>query len=87
MIEAEPSGPGKHYGLAQFFIEWDVRLGPGYLGGLVADAAHPLAAYVDGTRRSGDPGAIELTPGTEIAIVYGKAPDRIPSAYALPAGN
>lgn len=83
VIEAEPSGSGKHYVLAQFFIEWGVRLGPFYLGGLTVDATHPLAAYVDGAPRSGDPGAIELTSGTEIAIVYGKAPERIPSTSSL----
>ena len=87
ILEVQPSVAGRRYSLGQFFIEWDVRIDPAHLGAFTADATHPLVVYVDGVRDSGDPAAIELTPRTEIAVVYGKAPPRIPARYAFPAGG
>ncbi len=87
ILELQPFVAGRRFALGQFFVEWDVRIDPAHLGAFTVDATHPLAAYVDGVRNSGDPAAIELKPGTEIAVVYGKAPAEIPARYALRTGG
>ncbi|MEV0407305.1 hypothetical protein [Actinoallomurus sp. NPDC050550] len=84
-IEVASSDPDKRFVLGQLFIEWDVRLTPAFLGGLTVDAAHPLTAFVDGARVTGDPASIELTPHREVALVYGAPPPRVPSSYVFPA--
>lgn len=55
--------------LGQFFTEWGVKL--------------PAKAkvYVDGKRFKGDPHAIQLKDKREIAVVIGKAPNKIPSKF------
>lgn len=86
-LEVESSGADKRYVLGQLFVEWDVRLGPAYLGGLTVDATHNLTAFVNGTEVSGDPARIELVPHREIALVYGTPPSKIPNTYGFPAGS
>ena len=63
--------------LGQFFTEWNVRLMPS----CVDDYCKRVAVYVDGTRFRGDPRTIALTDRKEIAIVVGKPPASIPSAF------
>jgi hypothetical protein len=55
--------------LGQFFTEWGVKL--------------PARAklYVDGKRFKGDPHTIQLKDKREIAVVIGKAPNKIPSKF------
>jgi hypothetical protein len=84
LLEVSSADPSKRYILGQLFIEWDVRLSPTYLGGFTADATHPLAAYVNGVKSIGDPGTIELVPRSEIAVVYGTSPPKIPVSYTFP---
>lgn len=72
--------------LGQFFDVWGVRLTQNSIGGYVADAAHPLKLYVNGTEYTGDFRTLELKSKDVIAIVYGSEPAEIPSTYALPAG-
>lgn len=62
--------------LGQFFIEWDVELGPGRVG-----EYSDVKVYVDGEKFDGDPREIELSDRREIAIVIGSAPDAIPAEF------
>jgi hypothetical protein len=71
------------YSLGQFFGAWGVYLSKRCLGGLCAKR---LQVFVNGRRLSGNPANLILRKHQEIAIVYGKAPHRIPSAYAWPPG-
>ncbi len=66
--------------LGELFTEWAVALTPTCVGGYCKPKA-PIAFYVDGKRYSGDPSAITLTDRKEIAIVIGKPPGSIPSAF------
>jgi hypothetical protein len=63
--------------LGQFFIEWRVRLTRRCVGGYCGD----VRFYLDGRRFRGDPRAIRLVDRLEIAIVIGKPPASIPSAF------
>jgi hypothetical protein len=66
--------------LGQFFTEWNVRL----TGNCVASFCKPktkIAVYLDGTKYTGDPRAIELKDRREIAIVIGPKPSHIPSKF------
>jgi hypothetical protein len=62
--------------LGQFFIEWDVELGPGRVG-----EYSDVKVYVDGQKFDDDPREIELSDRREIAIVIGSAPDDIPAEF------
>jgi hypothetical protein len=62
--------------LGQFFIEWNVALAPGRVGDY-----DKVKMYVDGQALDGDPRKIELSDGTEIAIVIGEPPGEIPSEF------
>jgi hypothetical protein len=66
--------------LGQFFIEWKVRLNRTCVGNFCKPATK-IAVYVNGARYTGDPRSIQLKDKREIAIVIGKPPGRIPSAF------
>jgi hypothetical protein len=76
------------YTLGQVLTEWGVALSATQVGGLHADAAHVLAAYVDGQRFSGDPATIKLQRHLEIALWYGPSDQtpKVPSSYKFPEG-
>ncbi|GAA2145501.1 hypothetical protein GCM10009760_34230 [Kitasatospora kazusensis] len=78
------------FSLGQFMTEWQVSLSAGHLGGLAADSAHTLTAYVNGKPVAGDPAAITLGAHDEIALVYGTAGEnaqvQVPGSYSFPAG-
>jgi hypothetical protein len=63
--------------LGQFFTEWGVRLTDSCVEKYCSP--HPIAFYVDGTRYSQDPRAIELSGQREIAVVIGTPPAHIPA--------
>jgi hypothetical protein len=63
--------------LGQFFIEWDVRLDASCVDDYCTTDTD-IAVYVDGDRFHGNPADIPLTDLTEIAIVIGSPPERIP---------
>jgi hypothetical protein len=42
-----------------------------------------VLVYVDGELYEGDPAAIELTDGKEIAIVIGTPPEKIPASFGF----
>jgi hypothetical protein len=65
--------------LGQFFIEWGVRLDRRCVGGYCKPDS--IRVYVNGRRYLGDPRQILLADQTEIAIVIGSLPKKIPSAF------
>jgi hypothetical protein len=75
--ESQRTDPNR---LGAFFTEWAVKLTPACVGGYCAPKT-PIAFYVDGERYPGDPRAITLTNGREIAIVIGTPPSSIPDAF------
>jgi hypothetical protein len=66
--------------LGQFFSEWGLRFDRNCLDGFCKPKA-PIAVFVDGKLYTGDPRTIELSNGTEIAIVIGTPPSSIPSKF------
>jgi hypothetical protein len=64
--------------LGQLFKEWGVRLDRSCVGGFCRPRA-PIAVFVDGSRYKGNPQAIGLADGREIAIVIGSPPAEIPT--------
>jgi hypothetical protein len=62
--------------LGQFFQEWGVTLSADCLKDRCAPGS--VTAYVNGQKVDGDPAAIKLADGAEIALVVGKAPSKIP---------
>jgi hypothetical protein len=65
--------------LGQFFQEWGVKLSADCLQDRCAPGS--VSAYVNGQKVDGDPSAIKLADGTEIALVVGKAPSKIPDKF------
>jgi hypothetical protein len=73
--------------LGQFFGVWGVRLSKSCIGGYCAKPGTPLKFYVNGKPFLGNPNNIVLRQHQEFAIVYGKAPKKIPSSYKFLAGE
>jgi len=65
--------------LGQFFTEWNVRLSPRCVGGYCKPDS--IVVYVDGKRYTRNPRDILLADRTEIAIVIGTPPKRIPKRF------
>jgi hypothetical protein len=65
--------------LGQFFVEWNVRLTPRCVGGYCKPDS--IEVFVNGRRYAGDPRKILLVNHTEIAIVIGTPPKKIPSKF------
>ncbi len=66
--------------LGQFFTEWKVRLNRSCVAGF-CKPSNRISVYVDGDRYTGDPRSIALKDKREIAIVIGRPPGHIPSAF------
>lgn len=66
--------------LGQFFEQLDVPLDASCVDEYCMPDT-PVAVYVDGEPRSGDPADIVLGDGQEIAIVIGTPPDEIPDSF------
>jgi hypothetical protein len=73
--ESKTSTPNR---LGQLFTQWAVSLTNTCVGGYCKPKASILI-YENGKLFDGDPNAIELTDGKEIAIVIGTPPAEIPS--------
>jgi hypothetical protein len=61
IVHVESAKP-QPFTLGQVFTEWGVALSATQIGGLHADAAHEVRAYVNGRRFTGDPATIALKP-------------------------
>jgi hypothetical protein len=70
--------------LGDFFDIWGAPLTGGRLLSFGVSAARPLRAFVDGRVTEGDPRAIELKDGREIALVLGRSPRTVPATFAFP---
>jgi hypothetical protein len=75
------SAETKPYTLGMFMGVWGLRFSPTCIGGYCATASKPLHVYLDGKLYSGNPNDLILKNHQEIAIVYGKAPAKIPSTF------
>jgi hypothetical protein len=71
--------------LGDFFDIWGAPLTGGRLLSFAVTPDRPLRAFVDGRLMEGDPRAIELTDGREIALVLGRRPPTIPARFAFAA--
>ena len=89
VVHIEAGRAGQKFTLGQLFTQWDVRLSANQLGGLRADGANTLSAYVDGTKAAGNPAHLRVAPHQEIALVYGPADQvvDVPSDYAFAQGD
>lgn len=81
VLHVESPDPNALYILGQLFNEWNVRLDQSSIGGLTADAGHPLAVYVNGRKVEGNPAALPLQEHAEIALVYGPQTTPPPATY------
>jgi hypothetical protein len=68
------------YTLGHLFGLWGVRLTDACVGGYCEPDAE-VRVYVDGALTAVAPPEERLTPGAEIAVVVGAAPDPVPSGY------
>jgi hypothetical protein len=78
LLHTETSKPTPNR-LGEFFVEWGVRLDRSCVGGYCSPDS--IQFYVNGKRYSGDPRMILLADHTEIAIVIGSLPPKIPSTF------
>jgi len=65
--------------LGEFFVEWNVRLDRRCVGGYCKPDS--ILVLVNGKRYTGDPRRILLVNHTEIAIVIGSLPKRVPTKF------
>jgi hypothetical protein len=66
--------------LGQFFVEWGVRLDAKCVASYCKPKT-PIRVYVNGKPYSGDPRKILLRDRSEIAVVIGKPPAKIPAVW------
>jgi hypothetical protein len=78
LIHTETTSPHPN-SLGEFFVEWGVRLDASCVGGYCKPDS--ILVYVNGKLFTGDPRTILLANHTEIAIVIGSLPSRIPKAF------
>jgi hypothetical protein len=69
------------YTLGQFFGVWGLRLSKTCIGAYCATTTTPFKVYLDGKPYTGDPNDLVLKNHEEIAIVYGKPPNKMPDTY------
>jgi hypothetical protein len=77
-VEAPQAYP---YTLGQFFGIWGLNLNRKCIGGLCAKPGSPLKVWVNGHPFRADPTRLILESAQEIAIAYGKPPDKIPKTF------
>jgi hypothetical protein len=70
--------------LGDFFDIWGAPLTSGRLLTFGVSAGRPLRAFVNGKPVGGDPRAIRLVDGREIALVLGLRPRSVPDRFAFP---
>jgi hypothetical protein len=72
----------RKFSLGEFFGVWGVRLTNDCIGGYCRPKT-PWKLYINGAPYSGDPSKVVLIKHQEFAFVVGKAPKKIPTAYAF----
>lgn len=78
LLHTETSKPTPNR-LGEFFVEWGVRLDRTCVGGYCNPDS--ILIYVNGKRYTGDPRRILLADHTEIAILIGSLPAKIPGKF------
>jgi len=78
LLHTETTKPNPNT-LGQFFVEWNVRLDTRCVGGYCKPDS--IVVYVNGKAYTGDPRRILLADRTEIAIVIGTPPKKIPKDF------
>jgi hypothetical protein len=76
----------RSFALGDLFDIWGAPLTARRLLGFPIGPGRPLRAFVDGRRAGGDPRAIALRDGREIALVAGRRPARIPARFTPRGG-
>ena len=79
VLHTETSKPTPNR-LGQFFVEWGVRLDAKCVATYCAPKT-PIHIYVNGKEQKGDPRQILLRNQSEIAVVIGKPPAKIPATW------
>jgi hypothetical protein len=79
VLHTETSKPTPNK-LGEFFVEWGVRLDSKCVGTYCAPKT-PIHVYVNGKEQKGDPRRILLRDHSEIAVVVGKPPAKIPATW------
>ena len=64
-----------------------MALTPEYLGGLRTSRSDPVVVYFNGSRVTGQPGSVMLTPHLVIAVTYRPGAVAVPASYPFPAGT
>jgi len=89
IIHVDSASDQSVFTLGQFFDVWQVALGPRRLGGLQATRHDPVTVYLNGSRVTGPPGSVMLTPHQEIAVTCRPGSGfrtAVPAGYAFPPG-
>jgi hypothetical protein len=78
----------RQFSLGEFFSEWQVSLSEDNIGALRAGGGKVVRVFVNGTQRTGNPGAIMLGAHDEIAVVYDRPQpgETIPRSYDFGGG-
>ena len=77
----------RRFSLGEFFGVWGVRLDRSCISDLCDNTTgNGVTMWVNGKRYVGNPADLELKSHQEIALVFGKAPAKIPQKYAFQAG-
>ena len=87
IIHVDSGSDQSVFTLGQFFDVWQVALGPRRLGGLQATPHDPVTVYLNGSRVTGPPGSVMLTPHQEIAVTWRPGRTAVADGYAFPAGT
>ena len=74
----------RSFTLGDFFDVWGAPLSRRRVLSFGLDAGRRLGVFVDGRRVAGDPRAVRLVDGREIALVIGRPPSSVPARFAFP---
>jgi hypothetical protein len=80
-VVAIDSPERRRFTLGNLFDIWGAPLERRRALSFALGAGRRLRAFVDGRRVAGDPRAIRLVPGREIALVVGRAPASVPARF------
>lgn len=87
VIHVAAPAVGGVYTLGQFLAEWGVLDGRDPSAGSGKATLDGWKVYVNGVKYEGVVKNMKINTNDEIALVFGKEPDPIPSSYAFPEGK
>jgi hypothetical protein len=86
-IVAIASPERRAFTLGDLFDIWGAPLTRSQVLAFDVGPDRPVRVYVNGRRAAGNPRAVRIVNGREIALVIGRAPARVPSRFAFPPGG